>query len=482
MNKTVKIILAILLFAATLFFGYMGYATSKVKNSLFIDLTTEQDQITLEYANEKLDALSLVKNHGGELTADPAEIDLNTVQSTLVTYTVSAKGPLGSTETKTKTLTVNVQDTVYPVLVLRTHHYDLTVGDTFDPEYNIFNAYDMIDGPVVCTSNTDLDLTKEGEYTVTVTAEDKNHNITTDSYTVTVGADSESAMHYDNTPSETKIVYEYTQEELDIISRAIPTGDFNLLMKGRGIPELAELVQVFDFDTAMLPRYLMLMREQNYSAKDAVKTVNNNEDYIPASQLDWSAFYHNIVDIESYTSITANVNIQNRLPADYVPEDLVNLPNAYWVLHYPMRKVAADAIVNMSKAAQAAGYGIIRAQSNYRSYSGQANLYNNYVSQDGVKGADKYSARPGHSEHQTGLVTDLSGSYTDLSVFDRYDGYQWVMDNAHRFGYIQRYPKDKEFITGYMHESWHFRYVGVGPATIMHDYGWTLEEYKMIFD
>lgn len=482
MNKTLKIILAILLAAATGVFGYMGYATNKARNSLFIELVTESETVKEEYANTILDPLSLVKEHGGDITAEPTEVDLHCVGTTAVTYTVSTKGAFGLVETKQKQLTIEVTDTAYPVLELRYDHYDLTVGDGFDETYNIYNAYDPVDGPVNYGADQHISTDKEGEYTIKVFAEDINHNRTEKEFTVTVGPDSDSAMHFSCFLPETEKVYTYTEEEMSIIKRMLPVGDYNLIINGRGIPELAALVQIEGYSTALLPRYLMQIRNKGLSAEEAVRLVNNNEDYIPAEELDWSAFYTDIKDIEDYTSLTANVNKQNRLPADYVPEDLVDLPNAYWVLHYPMRKIAADAIVNMSKAAQAAGYGIIRAQSNYRSYSGQKGLYESYVAQSGVQGADRFSARPGHSEHQTGLVTDLSGGGTDLSRFGNYDGYEWTLENAHRFGYIQRYPEDKEYITGYMHETWHFRYVGLGPANIMHEYGWTLEEYKMIFD
>ena len=114
--------------------------------------------------------------------------------------------------------------------------------------------------------------------------------------------------------------------------------------------------------------------------------------------------------------------------------------------------------------------------SGYRSYWDQKSIYNNYVSRDGQANADTYSARPGHSEHQTGLAFDLNS--IDDSFSNTYEG-QWVHDNCYRFGLILRYPKGKESITGYMYESWHMRYVGVELATKLYNDGdWiTLEEY-----
>ena len=115
-------------------------------------------------------------------------------------------------------------------------------------------------------------------------------------------------------------------------------------------------------------------------------------------------------------------------------------------------------------------------QSGYRSYTLQQKLYNNYVSRDGVEAADRYSARPGHSEHQTGFAFDLN---TITDSFQYTDEGKWVNENAYKYGFILRYPKGKEFITGYKYESWHLRYVGKDLATILYNNGnWiTLEEY-----
>ena len=114
--------------------------------------------------------------------------------------------------------------------------------------------------------------------------------------------------------------------------------------------------------------------------------------------------------------------------------------------------------------------------SGFRSYSYQANLYNNYVAQDGQYAADTYSARPGHSEHQTGLAFDLNT--IDDSFAYTPEG-QWVKDNCQKYGLILRYPQGKEQQTGYQYESWHLRYVGKELAEKLYNNGnWiTLEEH-----
>ena len=114
--------------------------------------------------------------------------------------------------------------------------------------------------------------------------------------------------------------------------------------------------------------------------------------------------------------------------------------------------------------------------SGYRSYSFQKTIYNNYVNMDGQAAADTYSARAGHSEHQTGLAFDLN---TITSEFAYTNEGKWVNNNCYKYGLILRYPKGKDNITGYMYEPWHLRYVGVELATKLYDNGnWiTLEEY-----
>jgi len=134
-----------------------------------------------------------------------------------------------------------------------------------------------------------------------------------------------------------------------------------------------------------------------------------------------------------------------------------------------------NAFNEMKSDAQALGLNLY-ISSGYRSYSYQENLYNNYVAQDGKEAADTYSARPGHSEHQTGLAFDLN---TIDDSFAYTEEGKWVADNCYKYGLILRYPKGKETQTGYQYESWHLRYVGKELAEKLYNNGnWiTLEEH-----
>ena len=146
-----------------------------------------------------------------------------------------------------------------------------------------------------------------------------------------------------------------------------------------------------------------------------------------------------------------------------------------------LRKEAADALKELFAAAKDEGYELI-ARSGYRSYDTQVALYERYVQQDGVEAADTYSARPGHSEHQTGLTIDITsesvhGGLTE--AFGETEEGKWVAENAHRFGYIIRYPQARVSETGYQYEPWHLRYVGVKTATEIYQDQLILEDYVL---
>ncbi|MGD8193460.1 M15 family metallopeptidase [Herbiconiux sp. P18] len=169
--------------------------------------------------------------------------------------------------------------------------------------------------------------------------------------------------------------------------------------------------------------------------------------------------------------------------ADYGPPDLVDLPGDIPNPNgYQLRADAAAALVDMFHAAHdEAGLHLV-AQSGYRSYSVQVRAYDYYVNSLGVAGADLTSARPGFSEHQTGMAMDIldtdSGCSTDGRCFAATPAYAWLQQNAYRFGYVLRYPDGGTPVTGYEFEPWHWRWVGVPLATELHTTGIpTLEEF-----
>ena len=186
-------------------------------------------------------------------------------------------------------------------------------------------------------------------------------------------------------------------------------------------------------------------------------------------------FYTNTQPSKNINSINILVNKYNYLERNYIPNDLVPVN-----ILTKMVKVAADAFNNMINAAKKEGYTIVGV-SGYRSYSYQDNLYKKYVKIDGIKEADTYSARAGHSEHQTGLAIDISNGNLPYTSFEETKEFNWMQKNAHKYGFILRYPENKEKITGYMYEAWHYRYVGENIAAYIKKHNITFDEYYAMF-
>jgi D-alanyl-D-alanine carboxypeptidase len=181
--------------------------------------------------------------------------------------------------------------------------------------------------------------------------------------------------------------------------------------------------------------------------------------------------------------IAVLVNKTYKLPDNYKPDDLVE-PNIPFIFKEQsekrlMRKEAAGALEKLVAAAKKDGI-YLAGVSGYRSQSTQKSLFDNYAKKDGEAAALLYSAPPGHSEHQTGLAMDVSGSDGKCAASDCFAGTKeakWLADHADEHGFIIRFPKGKEAITGYQYEPWHLRYVGTKIAKDIADSGLTLEEY-----
>lgn len=171
------------------------------------------------------------------------------------------------------------------------------------------------------------------------------------------------------------------------------------------------------------------------------------------------------------SSLWVIVNKQRSLPATYSPNNLQTSGG---------QQLRGDALVPLQQLlAEAESAGVsMKILSGYRSYATQKNLYASYVAKDGQMAADTYSARPGHSEHQTGLAVDLGTGTCDLDAcFGNTQAGKWLADNAHKYGFVIRYTSDKTAITGYQYEPWHLRYVGNELASELHKSNQTMEEF-----
>ena len=204
-------------------------------------------------------------------------------------------------------------------------------------------------------------------------------------------------------------------------------------------------------------------RYPELTPEEVVLQVGTGRDRVP---------YQGVETITDPDSLMVLVDKHHILPADYVPA-LEQLGAGYG--SGSLRPEAAAAFRAMADAARTDGISL-RSVSAYRSYQRQKNTYNSYLGQDSRALVDTYSARPGHSEHQTGLALDINVASTSAH-FENTPAFAWLEEHCAEHGFLLRYGQGQEEITGYRFEPWHYRYVGVEAATACMEQGLTLEGY-----
>ena len=210
----------------------------------------------------------------------------------------------------------------------------------------------------------------------------------------------------------------------------------------------------------------------NEDEEMAEEPIVTEPPFVPSTELDLDP-----------KSITVFVNKEYALEKNFVPDDLVMPKILFDTPYYEERKLmrseAAKALEDLFNAAAKEGY-ILYGISGYRSYERQKKIFLNNIVTKGKNHTLKYSAVPGTSEHQTGLAIDVSTKELKFRLITRFASTKegkWLAENAHKYGYIIRYPKDKTEITGYAYEPWHIRYVGKGLANYLYTNQLTLDEY-----
>ena len=218
--------------------------------------------------------------------------------------------------------------------------------------------------------------------------------------------------------------------------------------------------------------------EENESRYEAYQSKNPGVPYDRAlayvnANVD-KGFYNNIDTVSNPNSAFVLVNKNFALPAGYAPGDLVTIPGGHL-----MRAEAAEHLIDMRADMQNQGYSLVIIAT-YRSYGTQANSFNNAAATFGTVNAEVSFARPGHSEHQTGLAADLlhrgGFQYMQHSDFEKTREFAWLKENAHKYGFILRYPDGYRDVHGFIFEPWHWRYIGVFMATLMYEEGIDLFE------
>lgn len=209
--------------------------------------------------------------------------------------------------------------------------------------------------------------------------------------------------------------------------------------------------------------------------KDIIEIVNTNRN---------NEYYENTTKTDISKKEKMLVNKYNYLEKDYEPENLVTIPTTYAWGDVGSQKVTQstyDAFLNMWNDANKEGYYLM-VSSSYRTYDKQELVYNNYKNSYGEEYADSIAARPGFSEHQTGYALDIfEKNSSNQKTFHESTAYAWLKDNSYKYGFILRYKENKEDITGYSFESWHYRYVGIDIAKYIYENDITFDEYYAYF-
>ena len=226
--------------------------------------------------------------------------------------------------------------------------------------------------------------------------------------------------------------------------------------------------------------YLNLIKEKYFIYDNFYDYLEYQQEHLDKPLTKIVEIINTNVDKEYYsetfkTDITLNslmlVNKYYYLDDTYKPDNLVSIPTTYAYGEKNSKRVTKDtydAFLELWNASHDNGYYLM-VSSAYRDYEHQQDVYDDYKEKGGTEYADTIAARAGHSEHQTGYTIDMFEMGYTQKTFHESDSYKWLLDNAHKYGFILRYPEDKEDITGYSFESWHYRYVGVSAATYIYE-------------
>ena len=262
----------------------------------------------------------------------------------------------------------------------------------------------------------------------------------------------------------TFLPFGYTGIEINYIFK-LSEKNINILKK-LDYKDISNYYVIKNFNANNIERYDEYKKKNDINYKDVVTRVNIKLD-LPV--------YTDTKEVEDGNDYLVLVNKYNHLPKNYRPTDLAYVPGAYGN-NVPMRSVTKDAFLELQDAAKKELNINLMPTTAFRDEAFQRTLYTNYVNKEGVDKADTYSARPGYSEHQTGLSIDLKNTaLSNVRLSD--ENYDWLENNAYKYGFIIRFPKNKEDITLYQFENWHIRYVGKDAAKTIYENKLTLEEY-----
>lgn len=210
------------------------------------------------------------------------------------------------------------------------------------------------------------------------------------------------------------------------------------------------------------------------------RITNNAQGYfeLSGSYIEYYKETEVSVNVDRYAMI---VNKHYYIDENFIPSDLITLSTQYAASDRQLQSEASDALKAVCDALQEETGLRMYASSAYRSYQQQEEIYNGYLATKGQEATDAMAARPGFSEHQTGLTVDMTPVGSSMTEFGDSEQYEWMIENCYKYGWILRYPEGKASITGYDYEPWHYRYLGVELATKVYNSGLTYDEYYELY-
>ena len=260
----------------------------------------------------------------------------------------------------------------------------------------------------------------------------------------------------------------YEKEDVEIIKSKNKVLEYALNTYNEA---LVKIVKSKYFIESKLEQYINYYNKyKTVEINKIISIVNVNRD---------KDFYTNIVTTNNENFLIL-VNKYYKVENTFVPSDLVDVSISYAYSGHKIRSEVNDKFIEMAKAAKKEGLTLI-INSSYRSYEKQEETYNGFSYKYGKEKADELAARPGHSEHQTGLAVDITTKLNDNEEFKDTEEFTWLKNNAYKYGFILRYPEGLEDITGYTYEPWHYRYVGADIAKKIYELNITYDEYYAFY-
>lgn len=261
----------------------------------------------------------------------------------------------------------------------------------------------------------------------------------------------------------------YSLDEAKKIIEILPPEKIDEILKKEYDETITKIITEKYFLLKNFDRYVEYKKShEETSYSDIIAIINVNAS---------AGWYTEIRPSDTSKEYLLIVNKFYNLEPDYKRIDLKNINLAYAYDDNQAAEIVIENFENMKNDLEKEIDVHLMINSSYRNYQDQEEIYNNYKMVS-FNYAEKYAARPGHSEHQTGLAIDITSlEHPGAKAFTESDEYAWLVNNCYKYGFILRYPPGKEYLTGFSNESWHFRYVGKDAATIIHNENITFDEY-----